>query len=157
MPCGFPCNEANGSSSAASAYFRSNPASAASDATRAPARKFEFRRAERSVSNPVKTCRTSVKRLYPTLEPYRKFQDRLWLHWALFAATLVSTTLWGASHYAAYLSDFKSAAAVTLPSRPVLLLGGLWYSATILLILGAHEMGHYLACRYYQVDATRPF
>jgi len=95
--------------------------------------------------------------LYPTLEPYRKFQDRLWLHWALFAATLVSTTMWGASHYAAYLSDFKSAAAVTLPSRPVLLLGGLWYSATILLILGAHEMGHYLACRYYQVDATRPF
>ena len=34
---------------------------------------------------------------------------------------------------------------------------GLWYSLTILAILGAHEMGHYLACRYYQVDASLPF
>ena len=24
-------------------------------------------------------------------------------------------------------------------------------------ILGAHEMGHYLACRYYRVDATLPY
>lgn len=31
------------------------------------------------------------------------------------------------------------------------------YSAAILGILGAHEMGHYLACRYYDVDATLPF
>ena len=34
---------------------------------------------------------------------------------------------------------------------------GLWYSLTILAILGAHEMGHYLACRYYQVDTSLPF
>src|SRR6202030_1767126 len=34
---------------------------------------------------------------------------------------------------------------------------GLWYSATILAILGCHEMGHYLACRYYDVDASLPF
>ena len=38
-----------------------------------------------------------------------------------------------------------------------LLVRGLWYSGTILLILGAHELGHYLACRYYQVDASLPF
>ncbi|MBV1862093.1 MAG: DUF3341 domain-containing protein, partial [Nannocystaceae bacterium] len=25
------------------------------------------------------------------------------------------------------------------------------------LILGAHEMGHYLACRYYRIPATLPF
>ena len=25
------------------------------------------------------------------------------------------------------------------------------------MILGAHELGHYLACRYYQVDASLPF
>ena len=34
---------------------------------------------------------------------------------------------------------------------------GPWYSGTILAILGAHEMGHYLACRYYRVDATLPY
>ena len=37
------------------------------------------------------------------------------------------------------------------------ILGGLWYSATILAILGSHELGHYFACRYYDVDASLPF
>jgi len=36
--------------------------------------------------------------------------------------------------------------------RPALL-----YSASVLGILGAHEMGHYLMCRKYNVDATLPF
>ncbi len=31
------------------------------------------------------------------------------------------------------------------------------YSAAILGVLGSHEMGHYLACRYYGVDCTLPF
>jgi membrane-associated protease RseP (regulator of RpoE activity) len=34
---------------------------------------------------------------------------------------------------------------------------GLAYSAAVLGILGAHEMGHYLMCRRYQIDATLPF
>ena len=53
-----------------------------------------------------------------------------------------------------YISDFGRQ-PVTLSTA--LILHGLWYSATILLILGAHELGHYLACRYYQVDASLPF
>jgi hypothetical protein len=40
---------------------------------------------------------------------------------------------------------------------PEIVLHGFWYSGTILFILGAHEFGHYLACRYYQVDASLPF
>src|SRR5690242_21551655 len=39
----------------------------------------------------------------------------------------------------------------------MLLVRGLWYSGTILAILGCHELGHYLACRYYNVDASLPF
>jgi membrane-associated protease RseP (regulator of RpoE activity) len=31
------------------------------------------------------------------------------------------------------------------------------YAGAILAILGAHEMGHYLACRYYDVDCTLPY
>jgi membrane-associated protease RseP (regulator of RpoE activity) len=31
------------------------------------------------------------------------------------------------------------------------------YAAAVLAILGAHEMGHYLACRFYNVDCTLPF
>ena len=38
-----------------------------------------------------------------------------------------------------------------------LLLRGAWYSGTILAILGCHELGHYFACRYYDVDASLPF
>jgi membrane-associated protease RseP (regulator of RpoE activity) len=33
----------------------------------------------------------------------------------------------------------------------------LWYSLSILAILGAHEFGHYYACRYYGVDASLPY
>jgi len=34
---------------------------------------------------------------------------------------------------------------------------GLIYSFTVLSILGAHEMGHYIACRWYGVRATLPY
>jgi membrane-associated protease RseP (regulator of RpoE activity) len=87
--------------------------------------------------------------------PRRKFQDRGWLHLTLLALTIASTTLVGADHYNGFLSDFGRQ-RVTLGVTD-LLLGGLWYSGTILLILGTHELGHYLACRYYQVDASLPF
>jgi hypothetical protein len=93
--------------------------------------------------------------LPPAFVLRKKFQDRRWLHLVLLLATIATTTFWGANHYAAFLSDFAR--------RPVsltfteIVLGGFWYSGTLLLILGAHELGHYLACRYYQVDASLPF
>ncbi len=34
---------------------------------------------------------------------------------------------------------------------------GIVYSFTIITILAAHEMGHYIACRWYDVSATLPF
>jgi membrane-associated protease RseP (regulator of RpoE activity) len=85
-----------------------------------------------------------------------KFQDRGWLNVSLFMATFVMTTFVGAIHYASFLDDFAGRTELPMPF-PALLLRGFWYSATILLILGCHEMGHYLACRYYNVDASLPF
>jgi membrane-associated protease RseP (regulator of RpoE activity) len=41
--------------------------------------------------------------------------------------------------------------------NPAHLLLGIPFSATLMLILFSHEMGHYLYCRYYGVDATLPF
>jgi membrane-associated protease RseP (regulator of RpoE activity) len=38
-----------------------------------------------------------------------------------------------------------------------LVASGIPYAFWALLILGAHEMGHYLACRYYRIPATLPF
>jgi membrane-associated protease RseP (regulator of RpoE activity) len=37
------------------------------------------------------------------------------------------------------------------------LVDGFAYSLSLLAILGAHEFGHYFACRYYRVDASLPY
>lgn len=94
-----------------------------------------------------------------TVYPVRRFQHRYWIHVLLFAVTLFTTTFVGGLHYVSFISDFGarnlqiSAGNLWSYIWPY----GLWYSATLLLILGAHEMGHYLACRYHQVDATLPY
>ena len=87
-------------------------------------------------------------------QPRVRFQHVWWKHILLFAITLVTTTLVGAQRYAAFLSEFGRAIP---PDYLALLPQGLWYSGTILAILGAHEMGHYIACRIYRVDATLPY
>jgi membrane-associated protease RseP (regulator of RpoE activity) len=89
-----------------------------------------------------------------------KFQDRVWLHVLLFALTVVSTTIAGAEHYWAFIAEFRVVnppPIATIKALALVLLPGLWYSATILAILGCHELGHYFACRYYAVDASLPF
>jgi membrane-associated protease RseP (regulator of RpoE activity) len=88
--------------------------------------------------------------------PSPKFQDRVWRHALLFALTLATTTLMGALHYASYLDDFRGSPGLPMAFAD-LLVRGLWYSATVISILGCHELGHYFACRYYDVDASLPF
>jgi len=88
-------------------------------------------------------------------QPRPKFRDRVWLHVLLFLLTIATTTLVGADHYAAFLLDF-SARTLRMPFG-ALFVRGLWYSVTILAILGCHELGHYVACRYYDVDASLPY
>ncbi|HTI36268.1 MAG TPA: site-2 protease family protein [Vicinamibacterales bacterium] len=84
----------------------------------------------------------------------RRFQHRWTRHVVLLVITVLTTTLLGVDHYLSFRSDFG--ARVVQVDR-VVLLQGLLYSLAILAILGAHEMGHYIACRRYQVDATLPF
>jgi membrane-associated protease RseP (regulator of RpoE activity) len=75
-------------------------------------------------------------------------------HIILFAATFITTTLVGASHYASFISEFNRVEPALNWS---VLFGGLWYSCGVLGILGAHEMGHYVACRYYRLNASLPY
>ena len=75
-------------------------------------------------------------------------------HVLLFLLTFITTTLVGAIHYEAFISEFGRVR--TAPSWSWLL-GGLWYSCGVLGILGAHEMGHYVACRYYKLNASLPY
>ncbi|HXG56854.1 MAG TPA: site-2 protease family protein [Vicinamibacterales bacterium] len=84
----------------------------------------------------------------------RKFQGRLWLHLLLFVLTLGTTTAVGAFHYHSFASEFGR---IDVPFGWGLLVPGLWYSLTLLTILGAHEMGHYLFCRRYNIDASLPY
>jgi membrane-associated protease RseP (regulator of RpoE activity) len=87
-------------------------------------------------------------------DPGRKFQNRTALHVVLFVLTLATTTGVGALHYHSFVSEFGR---IEVHLRWGLLIPGLWYSLTILGILGAHEMGHYAYCRRYNVNATLPF
>ncbi len=48
-------------------------------------------------------------------------------------------------------------AVYTLLSNTRSLIDGLSFSLSLLFILISHEMGHYIACRIYGVDATLPF
>jgi membrane-associated protease RseP (regulator of RpoE activity) len=88
-------------------------------------------------------------------QPRVRFQHVWWKHILLFVLTLVTTTLVGADRYFAFLTDFGRVAIA--PNFWAILPYGFWYSGTILAILGAHEMGHYVACRRYRVDATLPY
>jgi membrane-associated protease RseP (regulator of RpoE activity) len=72
----------------------------------------------------------------------------------LFLLTLCTTTFVGATYYLSFATDFGRR---PLALHPSVIFEGLWYSIPVLLILGAHEMGHYLLCRRYNVDATLPF
>ncbi|HEV7743868.1 MAG TPA: site-2 protease family protein [Pyrinomonadaceae bacterium] len=56
-------------------------------------------------------------------------------------------------YYRRLVADFLGQAM----ANPDLLKSGLAFSTALLTILTAHEMGHYLACRYYGVKATLPF
>ncbi len=73
----------------------------------------------------------------PPPPPPPKFQHRYSVHILLFLATLASTTFVGMT-----TRNWTS---------------GLWYSLPILIILTAHEFGHYIACRIHDVDATLPY
>ena len=91
--------------------------------------------------------------LAPT--PPRRRRERWWLHFALFLLTAVSTLYVGRDYFEGFYSEFGTRTVDLSPT--VMLLNGLWYSVSTLAILGAHEMGHYYACRYHGVDASPPY
>ncbi len=74
---------------------------------------------------------------------------------ALLVATIVTTTWVGAENWLSFQSRFGAVAPRV--EWPSVLLSGLWYSLTLLAILGAHEAGHYLACRYYRISVSLPY
>ena len=76
-------------------------------------------------------------------------------HLALFLVTVVTTLIAGSLFHAENSPPVDQWAAIVLhPSR---WLDGSPYSLSVLAILLAHEMGHYLACRHYQIPVSLPY
>jgi membrane-associated protease RseP (regulator of RpoE activity) len=104
---------------------------------------------------------------------------REWVkHSALFLLTCVTTTfagiviaspnvspqapvLSGVLSYILFIPDYYlrivGEYVLVAAAHPTVLVQGLAFAVSLLTILTAHEMGHYLACRYYGVNATLPF
>lgn len=100
------------------------------------------------------------------------------IHLSLFALTALTAILAGtmlvvpevdvrepplrtAIDYVLYvpLGYLNSVAALlhSIIQQPSLLLQGVAFASSLLFILFVHEMGHYLACRHYGVNATLPY
>jgi len=99
-----------------------------------------------------------------TLEtPRPRRNGRLWLHILLFLLTLITTTMVGSGLAHSFAQnrplnfDADLNAYSQLFHNPWIFLAGLPFSLTLLTILLAHEMGHYLTCLHYGVDASRPY
>ncbi len=79
----------------------------------------------------------------------------------MLVLTLITTTIAGADLMYLFRRDLAytmdGERYLIILQSPALLLDGLIFSIPLLLILFAHEMGHFLACEYYQVDATYPY
>lgn len=81
---------------------------------------------------------------------------RLAFHLTLLLLTLVSCFLAGLFMSLSPGQDLSRALTEALYD-PHIVSGGLAYGLTLIAILLAHEMGHYLACRYYRIKATLPY
>jgi membrane-associated protease RseP (regulator of RpoE activity) len=85
------------------------------------------------------------------------------LHVSLVAITLITTSVMGA----AFVRGFRMNQPVdvlggldgyrAMFADPSLLISGLPFSLALMSILLAHELGHYFACLYYDIDASAPY
>jgi Zn-dependent protease len=93
-------------------------------------------------------------------------RQRWWLYRLFFALTMFSTTVVGARMQYNFLhrqpvfslnDDTLSLFPISwIAHHPTNLLMGLPFSLTLMFILFAHEMGHYLYARHYRVYVTPP-
>ncbi|MGB4704817.1 MAG: site-2 protease family protein [Candidatus Saccharicenans sp.] len=86
-----------------------------------------------------------------------------WINLVLFILTILSTFfvgyLWGINYVYAGRNPEEISALLNLSlfKKPELIRLSLIYSLSLLTILLGHELGHYLTCRRYRVQATLPY
>ncbi len=115
--------------------------------------------------SPAEFRRPLIELLPPlgvTLPPNPPRYGRAFL---LLVASLFSTTTLGAVYVLQTRTDVMSDLDLVLTPRviravwsdPGLLHQGFWFSLTALGILLIHELGHYVACRWYRLPVTLPY
>jgi len=91
--------------------------------------------------------------------PAPRISSPQWREWVwpalLFLTTFLSATYAGLFYVYGDVGFMRMAFAVAV--RPAILLQGVPFSFTLLSILLAHEMGHFIACRHYGIRCTPPF
>lgn len=87
----------------------------------------------------------------------------IWLNVVLFVLTVFSTFFVGIElslsyKYAEVLTqDAQKAIDFEVLRDPEVIVLGVVYAAVLLAILLGHELGHFLTCRYYRLNATLPY
>jgi Zn-dependent protease len=90
-------------------------------------------------------------------------QNRVWLNILLFVITVLSTFIFGLSWSAGYkysdtlLGNTQLAPDPAILMDPEIITLSLVYALVLIGILLGHELGHFLTCRYYNIDATLPY
>jgi membrane-associated protease RseP (regulator of RpoE activity) len=112
---------------------------------------------------------SSTYELYPPVEigAAEEPAPRAWINWLLLAGTVLTMLVSGARmnhNFAEGLPTFwltdggmKLFPVTWIWHNPAELLNGIPFALALIFILLCHEMGHYLYCLYYGVDATLPF
>lgn len=120
------------------------------------------------MSEPNPSIPASTVEYYPPLPlPEGKPpKQRYWLHGLLLMATLFTTMVMGARMQYNFDSNRPALSldesipyfpAGWIVSHPARFWAGWPFAVAVMLFFLAHEMGHYLCCRYYGIRATLPF
>jgi hypothetical protein len=122
------------------------------------------------MSDPISPLPTPTAEYYPPVQVWvsRPRKRQYGLHILLLVLTIFTTLVVGSHfqynylHQQPPLADEDNSYIPFFPidlvwHHPSRLLLGIPFSASLMLILLAHEMGHYLYCVHYGVDATLPF
>ncbi len=94
---------------------------------------------------------------FPVPLPAPRRRERWWLHGLLLLLTFATTTYVGAGFAVNFRPGLLPPGGLAGGSLTPLVRGALSFSLPLLAILFAHEMGHYLVCRRYGIDASPPY
>jgi membrane-associated protease RseP (regulator of RpoE activity) len=99
----------------------------------------------------------------PASAPAAVPRERYWIYSLLFALTLLSASVVGTAMQLDFNHNLPFDLERSLDTwlaawrNPAILLNGLPFSLTLLMILLAHEFGHYMAAVFHRVDSSMPY